>query len=62
MAIRAMDRPDAKTVPIIAMSADAFSEDVSRCLACGMDAHTAKPIDMDLVCKLLNEYLGSPRK
>ncbi len=55
-AIRAMDRPDAKTVPIIAMSADAFSDDVSRCLACGMNAHTAKPIDMALVCKLLKEY------
>ncbi len=56
-AIRKMDRSDAKTVPIIAMSADAFSDDVDRCLACGMNAHTAKPIDMDVVKKLLAEFL-----
>ncbi len=57
-AIRAMFRPDAATVPIIAMSADAFSDDVSRCLACGMNAHTAKPIDMAVVCRLLKQYLS----
>ncbi len=56
-AIRKMDRPDAKTVPIIAMSADAFSDDVEHCLACGMNAHTAKPIDMAIVKKLLAEFL-----
>ena len=44
-AIRAMDRPDAKSVPIIAMTADAFSDDVKKCLAVGMDGHVAKPID-----------------
>ncbi len=60
-AIRAMERADAKTVPIIAMSADAFSDDVARCLACGMNAHTAKPIDMGQVCKLLKEFLGKQR-
>lgn len=57
-AIRAMEREDAKTVPIIAMSADAFTEDVERCLSCGMNAHTAKPIDMDALSKLLKKYLG----
>ncbi len=58
-AIRAMERPDAQTIPIIAMSADAFSEDVQRCLDCGMNAHVAKPIDMDEVSRLLEKYMGS---
>ncbi len=62
VAIRSMDRPDAATVPIIAMSADAFSDDVSRCLACGMNAHTAKPIDMSLVCKILAKYFGKDQE
>ena len=57
-AIRAMDRADARTVPIIAMSADAFAEDVQNCLDCGMNAHVAKPIDMDEVSRLLEKYIG----
>ncbi len=56
-AIRAMDRPDAAAIPIIAMSADAFSEDVQRCLDCGMNAHAAKPIDIDEVARLLEKYI-----
>ena len=44
-AIRAQERPDAKTVPIIALTADAFAEDVQRCLRAGMCGHIAKPID-----------------
>ncbi len=44
-AIRALDRPDAATVPIIAMTADAFADDVQACLDAGMDAHISKPID-----------------
>jgi signal transduction histidine kinase len=43
--IRALDRPDAKTVPIIAMTADAFADDVQRCREAGMIGHIAKPID-----------------
>ena len=58
-AIRAMSRPDAGTIPIIAMSADAFAEDVSRCLASGMTAHVAKPIDIDQVSRLLERYIGT---
>ena len=57
-AIRALDRPDAKSIPIIAMTADAFSEDVHRCLECGMNAHIAKPIDMRELLRLLQKYLG----
>ncbi len=56
--IRALPRPDAKTVPIIAMSADAFSEDVQRCLDSGMNGHTAKPIDVDEVARLLQSHLA----
>ena len=56
-AIRALDRPDAKKIPIIAMSADAFSEDVRRCLDSGMNAHAAKPIDMGEISALLEKYL-----
>ena len=57
-AIRAMDRPDAKDIPIIAMTADAFSEDIHRCLECGMDAHIAKPLDMRELLRLLQKYLA----
>lgn len=56
-AIRALDRPDAGTIPIIAMTADAFSEDVHRCLECGMDAHIAKPLDMRELLRLLQKHL-----
>ena len=57
-AIRALDRPDA-SLPIIAMTADAFSEDIQRCLEAGMNAHIAKPIDLREVSRLLEKYLNS---
>ena len=56
-AIRALDREDADRIPIIAMSADAFSDDVKKCLDCGMDAHVAKPIDVKEILRLLEEYI-----
>ncbi len=56
-AIRALDRPDAR-LPIIAMTADAFSEDIQRCLECGMNEHVAKPIDIEKLMRLLKRYLG----
>lgn len=56
-AIRGLDRPDAASIPIIAMSADAFSEDVQHCLDCGMNAHIAKPIDLTAATRLLEKYL-----
>ena len=56
-AIRELNHPDALTVPIIAMSADAFSDDIQRCLGCGMNAHIAKPIDVKELTRLLKRYL-----
>ena len=50
-AIRALSDPWASQIPIIAMTADAFSENVAECLAAGMNGHIAKPIDMKLVLK-----------
>lgn len=55
-AIRALERPDAK-LPIIAMTADAFSDDIQRCLDCGMNEHVAKPIDMNRLTQILKKYL-----
>ena len=54
--IRALNRPDAQSIPIIAMTADAFSEDIKRCLDSGMNAHTAKPINLDEVLSLLKKF------
>ncbi len=57
-AIRAMDRPDAE-LPIIAMTADAYSDDIQRCLSHGMNAHVAKPIDIGEVARILKKYLNA---
>lgn len=55
--IRALGRPDAQDIPIIAMTADAFSEDIKRCLDSGMNAHTAKPVNLDEVLSLLRKHI-----
>lgn len=54
--IRALARPDAK-LPIIAMTADAFSDDIQRCLDYGMNEHVAKPIDVNRLTQILKKYL-----
>ena len=56
-AIRGINHPDALSIPIIAMSADAFSDDIQHCLECGMNAHIAKPIDVIELTRLLKRYL-----
>ncbi len=56
-AIRALQREDASSIPIIAMTADAFEDDMQRCLQAGMNAHLAKPIDVELLTKTLVQYM-----
>ena len=56
-AIRVLDREDAGAIPIIAMTANAFAEDVKEALEAGMNAHVAKPIDMELLKKTMNQYI-----
>jgi CheY-like chemotaxis protein/two-component sensor histidine kinase len=59
--IRALDLPAAKTVPIVAMTANVFSEDVARCLEAGMSDHVGKPLEMRIVLEKLRRYLpGRP--
>ena len=50
-AIRELEDPWAASIPIIAMTADAFSENVTKCLDAGMNGHIAKPVDVKLVIK-----------
>ena len=56
-AIRALDRPDAKTIPIIAMTANVFKEDREKCLAAGMNAHLSKPLDAETMKRTISEQL-----
>ena len=55
--IRGLNRADAQTIPIIAMSADAFAEDVEKAKAAGMNEHLAKPIDIAQLTRVLQHYL-----
>ena len=55
--IRSMDREDAKTIPIIAMTANAFTEDRIKAKEAGMDEHISKPIDMKLLVKIIHELV-----
>lgn len=57
IAVRALEREDAKTIPIIAMTADAFDEDVKKCIDSGMNAHVAKPLDMNKLLRLLQKFI-----
>jgi CheY-like chemotaxis protein len=55
--IRALDTPEAKEVPIVAMTANVFREDVEKCLEAGMNDHVGKPLDFDEVLGKLQKYL-----
>jgi CheY-like chemotaxis protein len=56
-AIRAMDRPDAKTVPIIALTANAFDEDVQRSMQAGLNAHLSKPVQPETLFETLERLI-----
>jgi len=55
--IRALDMPNAKTIPIVAMSANVFREDVEKCIRAGMNSHVGKPLEFDEVLNKLHNYL-----
>ena len=55
--IRSLDREDAKEVPIIAMTANAFTEDRLRAKEAGMDEHVAKPVDVELLIKVIHKLM-----
>jgi len=57
-AIRALDTPRAKAVPIIAMTAYAFAEDIERCLKAGMNSHVSKPIELEALLTVADKYLN----
>lgn len=58
MEIRKSSREYVKNIPIIAMTADAFAEDIASCLAAGMDGHVAKPIDTEKLCQEIRRVLN----
>ena len=60
--IRSLDSAKADSIPIIAMTANVFKEDIEKCLVSGMNDHTGKPIDADALFGLLNRYLTNPEK
>lgn len=58
--IRRMNRTDAKNIPIIAMTASAFAEEINRCKEAGMNEHIAKPLDLDILMSKLSKYYKKP--
>jgi len=60
--IRALDLPKAKTIPIIAMTANVFREDVEKCLQAGMNGHIGKPLDFNNVMERMQAYLPLRQK
>jgi len=56
--IRAFDFPNAKTIPIVAMTANVFQSDVNKCIETGMNGHIGKPLNFDEVLEVLHKYLA----
>ena len=57
-AIRSSENPLGKTIPVIAMTANAFSEDIQRSMSAGMDAHLSKPVDIAALEKTVRKLIG----
>ena len=57
-AIRALDREDAKSIPIIALTANAFDEDVQRSMQAGLNAHLSKPVEPEALFGTLESLIG----
>ena len=55
--IRSLNRPDAKTIPIFAMTANAFADDVERSRRAGMNEHLTKPLDAAVLTKMIGQYM-----
>ena len=56
-AIRGMDRPDCRTIPIVAMSANAFDDDLKKSVECGMNGHLSKPVEVEKLYRTLAEVI-----
>ena len=61
-AIRAMDREDCRTIPIIAMSANAFDDDLKKSVECGMNGHLSKPVDVDKLYQTLDQVIRAEKE
>ena len=57
--IRSMDRPDAKSIPIIALTANAFDDDVKQTMQAGMNAHLSKPVEPERLYETLGRMIQS---
>lgn len=60
--IRSMEREDCRTIPIVAMSANAFDDDLKKSVECGMNGHLSKPVEVDKLYQKLNEVIRGNRK
>ncbi len=61
-AIRSMDREDCRTIPIVAMSANAFDDDLKKSVECGMNGHLSKPVEVDKLYRTLHQVIRSSKE
>ena len=60
-AIRAMNREDCRRIPIVAMSANAFDDDLKKSVECGMNGHLSKPVEVEKLYKMLKDILSGSK-